>query len=330
MANGSSASMGPDCTPRLKEWVDLNNLNITLPHFRVSDDTVMHMATAKALIARQPPRTGGEQLYLQLAKEYCDCMNYMAGRSPGGGCGGAMRSMCIGIGVLAAAQPLKAPRCTRAVVRGWQETHNHSPGYTGQPGFCLLRLATLCKPAVGRNGEADMPANRTAGRVEVDVEETGRDLAEKSATALLLQPPWANTSPTRPALTAGGRRSSKQPTAAARRGTPSNKSLSLQAAGRRPSGHAPRDDRLRCSAVRTARLGSSGGGDEGSVAGDCVKLPCCTAETDELYGAIACCLYGLLNGGLEGVPMAITAGLEFRSELASHWASSCIRCRGQL
>jgi ADP-ribosylglycohydrolase len=102
---------------QLSELGGLDALTLCLPDFRVSDDTILHLATAEALIEPHPSR---EKLYLDLARRYVSAMNDMAGRAPGvmtmsscsllkpdcarwrdvipfnakaGGCGSAIRSM---------------------------------------------------------------------------------------------------------------------------------------------------------------------------------------------------------------------------------------------
>lgn len=91
--------------------------------WKYSDDTVMHIATAKAL-SLSKPTDSLPAIALRIGKEYKQCSKCMAGRAPGktcmkalsiieedasnwnkipfaelkgGGCGAAMRSACIGL-----------------------------------------------------------------------------------------------------------------------------------------------------------------------------------------------------------------------------------------
>lgn len=95
---------------------------MTKRDFPYSDDTVMHFATAKALLEVQP--TDSLQIICQnVAKHYKTCWKQMGGRAAGvtcgravgalyydgsnwdswkfekngGGCGASMRSACIGL-----------------------------------------------------------------------------------------------------------------------------------------------------------------------------------------------------------------------------------------
>jgi len=117
----------------------------------LSDDTIMHIATAEALLT---PVESREDLYLILAKKYVECFNDMAGRAAGittassinklrpnkkngyfipfdlagGGCGAAMRAACIG---------LYFPRedqledLIAGGVESGRMTHHHPTGYLG-------------------------------------------------------------------------------------------------------------------------------------------------------------------------------------------------------
>ncbi|CAD5112144.1 DgyrCDS1383 [Dimorphilus gyrociliatus] len=131
----------------------LENLQIKLPSWMVSDDTVMHIATAKALIGNKDI-TPSEKLYLKLVEEYANCMSDMNGRAPGNtcmsalvylqshkgsgykipfnqrgaGCGAAMRSMCLG---LVYQKPEQLDDLIKVSIEAGRITHNHPIGYLG-------------------------------------------------------------------------------------------------------------------------------------------------------------------------------------------------------
>ncbi|KAL4635602.1 ADP-ribosylarginine hydrolase isoform X1 [Arapaima gigas] len=129
----------------------LEKLDVT--HFRVSDDTVMHIATAEALV-EVPEGASLSELYSLLAQKYIDCMEDMTDRSPGisclsavkllrpkvkdgwkipfsktgGGCGAAMRAMCVG---LRFPHPNQQSALVAVSVDSGRMTHHHPTGYLG-------------------------------------------------------------------------------------------------------------------------------------------------------------------------------------------------------
>ena len=59
--------------------------------WRVSDDTVMHIATAEALLS--PWKEDREKLYSKLAEKYIKCMDDMSGRAPGFTCSASLHKL---------------------------------------------------------------------------------------------------------------------------------------------------------------------------------------------------------------------------------------------
>jgi len=127
----------------------LMKLNIKLPDWKVSDDTIMHIATAKALLENWNNK---EQLLSFICKHYVSCMQYMDGRSPGiqcvsamrflsqgkwnsvpfsssgGGCGASMRTMCIGLFFY---RPEQLEKLIEISLESSRMTHNHPTGFFG-------------------------------------------------------------------------------------------------------------------------------------------------------------------------------------------------------
>ncbi|XP_036401375.1 protein ADP-ribosylarginine hydrolase-like [Megalops cyprinoides] len=129
----------------------LTSLNVT--KLCVSDDTVMHLATAEAVVEMKKGASISE-LFQMLAQKYKDSMRDMDGRAPGvtcmnsvhllrpkveggwkipfnhrgGGCGAAMRAMCVG---LRFPEPSQEDLLVAVSVESGRITHHHPTGYLG-------------------------------------------------------------------------------------------------------------------------------------------------------------------------------------------------------
>ncbi|XP_045214625.2 ADP-ribosylhydrolase ARH1-like [Mercenaria mercenaria] len=139
----------------LQDLGGLDGIDVKKPQWPVSDNTVMHLATAKALIRNKSNDT--EDIILRLiASEYKKCMKDMSNRSPGntcvrvlkdhgglripfntkgGGCGAAMRSMCIG---LRYPDPEDIDKLIAVSIESGRLTHHHPTGYLGSLASALF------------------------------------------------------------------------------------------------------------------------------------------------------------------------------------------------
>uniref|UniRef100_A0A8C5QUB3 ADP-ribosylarginine hydrolase n=1 Tax=Leptobrachium leishanense TaxID=445787 RepID=A0A8C5QUB3_9ANUR len=148
---------GPQIHSELQELGGLANITASLPDWPVSDDTVLHLATAESLATGKSE----EELYHEVARRYVAGMSDMEGRKPGPtsilgtsqlrpgepggfripfnpsgtGCGAAMRSMCIG---LRFPRPSELPLLVAVSVESGMMTHNHPTGYLGSLASALF------------------------------------------------------------------------------------------------------------------------------------------------------------------------------------------------
>ena len=162
----------------------------------VSDDTVMHIATAEALLSDWDGDK--EKLYSKLAEKYKECMSDMNGRAPGltcmssshmlkpgrprgyhipfnprgGGCGAAMRSAPIG---LLFWNPEHIQSLVEVSIESGRMTHNHPTGYLGSLATALFVAYSVQQKPLKEWGCGLMETLDLAWRY---VEESGRDISE--------------------------------------------------------------------------------------------------------------------------------------------------------
>ena len=152
----------------------LQKIKVNTREWPVSDDTVMHLATADALVTGKT----GDELYLEIAKSYIDCMDDMGGRAPGptcmnsvqmlrrrpknfrvpfnergGGCGAAMRAMCIG---LLYQRPEELDKLIEVSVESGRMTHNHPTGYLGAVAAALFTAYSIQRKPIKSWGKGLM------------------------------------------------------------------------------------------------------------------------------------------------------------------------------
>ncbi|KAL5518190.1 hypothetical protein EMCRGX_G003878 [Ephydatia muelleri] len=142
----------------VKKLGGVSALNLTRKEFMVSDDTVLHIATAEALISDWKDK---ETLFCTIAQKYKDGQKDMAGRAPGavtkqgasmlrpkvrggyripynprgGGCGAAMRSAPIGLRFY---RPEQLDDLVAVAVESGRMTHNCPTGYLGSVATALF------------------------------------------------------------------------------------------------------------------------------------------------------------------------------------------------
>ncbi|TKS89866.1 [Protein ADP-ribosylarginine] hydrolase [Collichthys lucidus] len=115
---------GPVIHQELKELGGLKNIKAELPDWPVSDDTVLHLATAEGLATGVSQLKPGEE------------GGYRVAYNPEGtGCGAAMRSMCIG---LRYPKPDQLLSLVAVAVETGRMTHPHPTGFLGAVASALF------------------------------------------------------------------------------------------------------------------------------------------------------------------------------------------------
>lgn len=144
----------------LEKLGGLSEIRVDKANWRVSDDTVLHLATAEVLI-QNGDCSDKNNLYSKMARGYQKSMEDMRGRAPGetcmiacamlepekedgfripfnpkgGGCGAAVRSMCIG---LRYPDPKDIKDLIEVSIETGRMTHNHPTGYLGSLASALF------------------------------------------------------------------------------------------------------------------------------------------------------------------------------------------------
>lgn len=159
---------------RIHEELDqlggLQRIAVRPPQWPVSDDTVLHMATARALV-HHGHHGVNDALFMTLAREYKDSMRYMNNRAvgvtteqachyldthvrdgyklpfnpKGGGAGAAMRAMCIG---LRFPRPEQIDDLRKVSIEAGRMTHHHPTGYLGSFASALFTSFAIQKRPV--------------------------------------------------------------------------------------------------------------------------------------------------------------------------------------
>lgn len=174
----------------------LENISVNPQSWMVSDDTVMQIATAEALLSDWGDDL--EKLYSQLASKYKECMRDMAGRAPGltcgssvhmlkpgrpkgyyipfnprgGGCGAAMRSAPIG---LLYWKPKDIQSLIAIAIESGRMTHNHPTGYLGSLATALFVAYSVQQKPLKEWGCGLLETLELAWKY---IEESGRDVEE--------------------------------------------------------------------------------------------------------------------------------------------------------
>ncbi|XP_052767910.1 uncharacterized protein LOC128208392 [Mya arenaria] len=185
---------GKDIHRELEELGGLEKIQVNVKDWMVSDDTVMHLATAEGLVTGK----SGDHLFLDIAARYKACFKDMAGRAPGNtcghgvrllkpqrdkgyripfrlqsrGCGAAMRAMCIG---LLYSRPEDIHKLIEVSVESGRMTHNHPTGYLGALASALFTAYSVQSKPIKEWGKGLVDTLPDAWKY---VKETGVDVEQ--------------------------------------------------------------------------------------------------------------------------------------------------------
>lgn len=191
----------------------VKRLCIRKPTFIVSDDTVLLLSTAEALVTKSKNGVSNE-LYLELATNYQnDYAKDMQGRSGGlttgsacfalrprepdgwkipfnsrgGGCGAAMRSMCVGLRYPNVFDVSCLEKLIAVSVESGRMTHNHPTGYLGSFASALFGAFSICNIPVLKWGCLLL---KLLPKVLAYIKKEGRDVEKNEAAWSYFEEQW--------------------------------------------------------------------------------------------------------------------------------------------
>jgi ADP-ribosylarginine hydrolase len=183
------------------------NIRLDKKNWKVSDDTVMTLASGDALVSEWKSKS---ELYKRFAEKYIECMSDMDGRAVGNtcmscsyrlkphlpngwiipfnpvgvGCGAAMRASPIG---LAYHRPEDIDDLIAVAIESGRMTHNHPTGYLGS-----LASALFVSYAVQRKPLVSWGAGLMAmlDKAWTYIEQEGRDVEENRREWYYFKDAW--------------------------------------------------------------------------------------------------------------------------------------------